>query len=205
MSVREASVAARMSWASHRKATRVEDRAYSLMGLFGINMPMLYGEGVAAFRRLQEEIMRNNDDSSIFCHNNHRYSLMAHGPECFANRGSVTKGRIHSAEPYSFTNRGLKLFATASTNYINLSADSMSVRVFRIDLGCEVMEYPSTEQSQESMGHQRPMLNGDQYLYLVNVQDKDSYRRLSVTPKYLSQAVLRAKWVDAGEKLFFIV
>ncbi|KIN92723.1 hypothetical protein M404DRAFT_1009409, partial [Pisolithus tinctorius Marx 270] len=39
------SVARIMSWAADRKTTRVEDRAYSLMGLFGVNMPMLYGEG----------------------------------------------------------------------------------------------------------------------------------------------------------------
>ncbi|KAI6116665.1 heterokaryon incompatibility protein-domain-containing protein [Pisolithus croceorrhizus] len=38
------SVAQMMSWAADRKTTRVEDRAYSLMGLFGVNMPMLYGE-----------------------------------------------------------------------------------------------------------------------------------------------------------------
>ena len=44
-----ASVAQRMSWASGRKTTRVEDRAYCLMGIFGFNMPMLYGEGEKAF------------------------------------------------------------------------------------------------------------------------------------------------------------
>jgi len=49
-------VAQRMSWAAGRKTTRVEDLAYSLFGLFDINMPMLYGEGRKAFRRLQEEI-----------------------------------------------------------------------------------------------------------------------------------------------------
>ncbi|KAI1762282.1 HET-domain-containing protein [Hypoxylon sp. FL1150] len=53
-----ASIAKRMSWASRRKTTRVEDTAYCLMGLFDINMPLLYGEGVKAFKRLQEEIMK---------------------------------------------------------------------------------------------------------------------------------------------------
>ncbi|KAI6002305.1 hypothetical protein F5J12DRAFT_906395 [Pisolithus orientalis] len=47
-----------MSWAADRKTTRVEDRAYSLLGLFGVNMPMLYGEGSKAFQRLQLEIIR---------------------------------------------------------------------------------------------------------------------------------------------------
>ncbi|KAI6160373.1 heterokaryon incompatibility protein-domain-containing protein [Pisolithus thermaeus] len=52
------SVAQIMSWAADRKTTRVEDRAYSLMGLFDVNMPMLYGEGSKAFQRLQLEIIR---------------------------------------------------------------------------------------------------------------------------------------------------
>ncbi|KAI6145888.1 heterokaryon incompatibility protein-domain-containing protein, partial [Pisolithus tinctorius] len=55
-----------MSWAARRKTTRVEDRAYSLMGLFGVNMPMLYGEGEKAFQRLQLEIIRVSSDHSIF-------------------------------------------------------------------------------------------------------------------------------------------
>ncbi|KAH9208516.1 hypothetical protein DL95DRAFT_428641 [Leptodontidium sp. 2 PMI_412] len=50
------SITQRMSWASRRRTTREEDRAYSLLGIFGINMPMLYGEGKAAFHGLQEEI-----------------------------------------------------------------------------------------------------------------------------------------------------
>lgn len=55
-----------MSWASKRQTTRVEDIAYSVMGLFGVNLPMLYGEGERAFIRLQEEIMRASDDHTIF-------------------------------------------------------------------------------------------------------------------------------------------
>ncbi|KAI5985761.1 heterokaryon incompatibility protein-domain-containing protein, partial [Pisolithus albus] len=55
-----------MSWAADRKTTRVEDRAYSLLGLFGVNMPMLYGEGSKAFQRLQLEITRVSSDYSIF-------------------------------------------------------------------------------------------------------------------------------------------
>jgi len=59
-------VAQIMSWASDRTTTRVEDRAYSLMGLLGVNMPMLYGEGKKAFHRLQLEIIRTSNDQSIF-------------------------------------------------------------------------------------------------------------------------------------------
>ncbi|KAE9371714.1 HET-domain-containing protein, partial [Stipitochalara longipes BDJ] len=46
------SVASRMSWAARRRTTRLEDTAYCLLGLFDVNMPLLYGEGTKAFRRL---------------------------------------------------------------------------------------------------------------------------------------------------------
>ena len=59
-------VAQIMSWAANRTTTRVEDRAYSLMGLLNVNMPMLYGEGKKAFHRLQLEIIRSTNDQSIF-------------------------------------------------------------------------------------------------------------------------------------------
>ncbi|KAI0772436.1 hypothetical protein BD413DRAFT_545420 [Trametes elegans] len=63
----ETSVARRMSWAASRQTTRAEDRAYSLMGLFDIHMPILYGEGGAkAFTRLQMEIIRRSPDHTIF-------------------------------------------------------------------------------------------------------------------------------------------
>jgi hypothetical protein len=36
------------------------------MGLFGVHMPTIYGEGYAAFRRLQEEILRSSVDHTLF-------------------------------------------------------------------------------------------------------------------------------------------
>ncbi|KAM5545467.1 hypothetical protein V8D89_000505 [Ganoderma adspersum] len=65
-SLDDVGVARRMSWASKRQTTRVEDEAYSLLGIFNIKMPTVYGEGCGAFRRLQEEIMRRIPDQSIF-------------------------------------------------------------------------------------------------------------------------------------------
>ena len=54
----ELSVAWKMQWASTRTTTRVEDIAYYLLGIFGINMSLLYGEGHRAFIRLQEKILK---------------------------------------------------------------------------------------------------------------------------------------------------
>ena len=50
------SITERMSWATKRKTTRKEDEAYSLLGIFGIYMPFIYGEGENAFIRLKEMI-----------------------------------------------------------------------------------------------------------------------------------------------------
>ncbi|RYP51793.1 hypothetical protein DL768_002940 [Monosporascus sp. mg162] len=61
----ETSAAQRMTWASLRRTTRKEDEAYCLLGLFGIHMPLLYGEGYSAFRRLQVEIVKSTGDLTI--------------------------------------------------------------------------------------------------------------------------------------------
>ncbi|KAL2203815.1 HET-domain-containing protein [Sarocladium strictum] len=63
----EVSVAKKMSWAAMRETSRGEDKAYCLLGLFDVNLPLMYGEGaVKAFRRLQEAIMRITHDQSLF-------------------------------------------------------------------------------------------------------------------------------------------
>jgi len=61
----EASVAQRMSWAAKRQTTRTEDAAYCLLGLFGVVMPMIYGEKENAFTRLQQELIMKTKDHSI--------------------------------------------------------------------------------------------------------------------------------------------
>ncbi|EJF64515.1 HET-domain-containing protein, partial [Dichomitus squalens LYAD-421 SS1] len=60
------SIAERMSWAAERTTTRIEDRAYSLLGIFGIHLPTIYGEGHQSFIRLQEEILRRIPDQTLF-------------------------------------------------------------------------------------------------------------------------------------------
>jgi hypothetical protein len=48
----DASVAQKMLWVSGRETTRIEDLAYCMLGIFGVNMPPMYGEGSKAFVRL---------------------------------------------------------------------------------------------------------------------------------------------------------
>ncbi|KAI1199221.1 heterokaryon incompatibility protein-domain-containing protein [Nemania serpens] len=78
----DACVAKRMSWASKRESTRSEDVAYSLLGIFDVNMPLLYGEGHKAFIRLQEEIINHIHDDSIL-------AWGAINPGAIADRASI--------------------------------------------------------------------------------------------------------------------
>jgi hypothetical protein len=59
------SVEERISWATKRETKREEDRAYSLMGIFDVHMPLIYGEGQEkALVRLGKEIEEYLKDKS---------------------------------------------------------------------------------------------------------------------------------------------
>ncbi|KAK4216298.1 heterokaryon incompatibility protein-domain-containing protein [Rhypophila decipiens] len=73
----QTSIAQKMSWAAWRQTTRIEDQAYCLMGLFRINMPLLYGEGEKAFRRLQQEIIKKTGDLSFLAWQSKRSQTFA--------------------------------------------------------------------------------------------------------------------------------
>lgn len=118
--VETASIAKRMSWAANRQTKREEDWAYCLMGLFSVNMPMLYGEGGRkAFLRLQEEIMRNSDDHSIFAwvdqgldESSTEHGLLADSPAAFSYPEAssiITYSPWGETSAYAMTNRGLHI------------------------------------------------------------------------------------------------
>lgn len=114
--VRSMSVAKRMSWAARRKTTRIEDRAYCLMGLFGVNMSMIYGEGAKAFIRLQEEIMKESNDESLFAWRDDKSDpkectgLLAESPEMFKDSGHFFGYYEWEPKvPFFSTNRGLQI------------------------------------------------------------------------------------------------
>lgn len=112
-SLSQRSIAQRMSWAAGRATTRVEDIAYCLLGIFDVNMPMIYGEGEKAFIRLQLQIIEQSDDHSIFAWpiaGTGKQGMLADSPAAFRHSGGIIsvpsrKGR----PPYRMTNRGLSL------------------------------------------------------------------------------------------------
>ncbi|KAI8943902.1 HET-domain-containing protein [Xylaria longipes] len=100
------SAATRMSWAANRATTRGKDIAYCLLGIFGVNMPLLYGEGSKAFQRLQEEILKTTEDYTLLAWADtslNKRGVLADSPRDFQNGSSS-----HFAPP-QLTARGLRL------------------------------------------------------------------------------------------------
>jgi hypothetical protein len=119
------SIAQRMSWAARRITTRLEIEAYALLGIFDINMPMLYGEGRKAFIRLQEEIMKTSADHSILAWQPWDTTtppvsrLLASSPNYFYHaRGVIQRLVGNRQRPYEMTNLGLRIeLLTVATNH----------------------------------------------------------------------------------------
>jgi len=92
------------------------------MGLFGVNMPPLYGEGAKAFQRLQLEILRVSDDESLFAWQcdppadirnpdlQYAPGLLAESPAAFAMSGDIIRSYFDKERPpFSMTNKGLRM------------------------------------------------------------------------------------------------
>lgn len=129
-------VARKMSWAAGRETTRTEDMAYCLLGLFNINMPMIYGEGERAFIRLQEEIAKDTNDLSLFAWTSNDEpeaesfrGLFARSPREFAHCRNILRWSDHLAPRPEFviTNNGVRLETS-----LGLADDNE----FVLDLGC---------------------------------------------------------------------
>ncbi len=87
--------------------------AYCMLGIFDINMPLLYGEGPRAFMRLQEEIMKVSNDFSLFCWKwklGHYGSFFSPSPSCFAGSSHfIPSQQDVRPTPYFMTNAGLSI------------------------------------------------------------------------------------------------
>ncbi|UJO24949.1 Vegetative incompatibility protein HET-E-1 [Fulvia fulva] len=143
-SLSTASVSKRMYWASRRRTTRTEDIAYCLLGLFDVNMSLLYGEGAKAFTRLQEAIIAQSDDETIFAwtalveSTKNPWSaqqglaprgMLANSPAEFWRFPCLRRGReFYDRPPYRTTNRGLE-FPIAIDSMRTLLSSSLYGRV----------------------------------------------------------------------------
>jgi hypothetical protein len=118
-----ASMSMRMSWAADRQATRSEDIACSLLDIFDVNMPLLYGEGkLKAFRRLQEETMKISGDKTLFAWESRSSFFSAEGistdvlasdPKSFSEaKEFLPFASDEPVVPYTMTHRGASHMAS---------------------------------------------------------------------------------------------
>ncbi len=140
----EVSVARRMSWASRRETTRVEDQAYSLFGIFDVNMPTLYGEGSRAFMRLQQEILQQIPDQSLFAWGGTYPHPLPLGPD----PGVPENHDYAHRRPHFYSllqSSSSSLFASSPSSFLNSGSihsipDDILLRRLR-DLDVPVLEY----------------------------------------------------------------
>lgn len=130
-------VAAVFSWAAKRRTTREEDRAYSLLGLLDVNMPLLYGEGFKAFHRLQEILLSTRNDTTILAWSR------------IADPGLPTSGIFaNSPSDYGDICGKLKplsdLYPTTSVNGIHLGNMGLSIEMFLVALSYHTYMVPLT-------------------------------------------------------------
>lgn len=116
------SVAQKMAWSANRETGRVEDIAYCLLGIFGIYMPLIYGEEEHAFQRLQEEIIKTTPDPSIFAWRLSPTAYPAQNPQLCVYNGLLAKAPLsfsesstfntlpsHATSDFTVSNNGIKL------------------------------------------------------------------------------------------------
>lgn len=150
--ISSACIAKRLSWAANRETTRIEDMAYCLLGICGINMPMLYGEGDNAFRRLQEEIIKTTYDLSLlawtppFSTAEEYCGFLATSVQHFASCSkmySVANSLLDEGE-MSISNKGLRLRARVYLlDYSELSYPGLEDITYRyvLELDCMTPGY----------------------------------------------------------------
>ncbi|KAH6892533.1 hypothetical protein B0T10DRAFT_438408 [Thelonectria olida] len=154
MSPQDMSIASRMHWAADRQTTRVEDVAYCLLGIFDVNMPLLYGEGKRSFIRLQEAILSREEDQSLFAWHSESLTvdeedqtwqvdsssglsgLLADSPDKFWDDSDIemTMPLTLTGSPPTVSSKGLGvdfLLLPCEDNQLGKEAD------FRVVLNCE--------------------------------------------------------------------
>ncbi|KAK5661794.1 hypothetical protein OQA88_9896 [Cercophora sp. LCS_1] len=139
----DCSVAMRMSWAASRQTTRAEDIAYCLLGIFDVHMPLIYGEGRGAFRRLQEEIVKRYNDLSLFAWEQPSEAeregpqfldLFAASPAAFPRAPDI-RTITNSFPEFSVTNKGLHVSGGTPLRTVKVSLEGKKYDAYALYLG----------------------------------------------------------------------
>ena len=219
LSIDNYSIAQRMCWATGRQTTRVEDIAYSLLGIFKVNMPLVYGEGERAFIRLQQEIIKQSNDQSILVHSSSGPSqlLLATSPSDFRQSSHIVRSeKPLLGKPYTLTNVGLSielmLYPWSLDTYIAL-LDSRDNRECsgHVSIFLRLLPETSQENPLSVTGAFRIKLDGQAWVSRIRISGlplvkmqiylKDNHpEKASVPPKRYGFWIRRFKGTDSFPK-----
>jgi len=207
---RASSAARKMSWAAKRNTTRVEDSAYCLLGIFGVNMPLLYGEGKKAFIRLQEEILKETDDHSLLAWESDPHSdfvgVLADSADGFLAFANVVPflRRDTRGQPCLMTGRGLRIdvqltlvmegrwgrgrIAILDCYRENMLSDVLALVLLNVESNIYVRE-----PGRGSIGQCRPQFTEKETIFI-----------LKNAPQKFSGTVYRVHWTSAEDLGFQI-
>ncbi|KAK4895934.1 hypothetical protein LTR27_006105 [Elasticomyces elasticus] len=192
-SILKASVACRLSWAARRNTTRIEDMAYCLLGILGVNMPLLYGEGMLAWKRLQEKIIKRSSDQSIFAWTRAHDSSDGFGcalaiePLYFAEASNIVTTSQPPDASYALTNIGLGV--RARTRKIWDSEVQREVFVTKLNCGHYTREDGKGDFVRSVMTIAR----------VGPPSSNSSYKRVWCSPQVLAE-----KGEEVPEKVFYV-
>ena len=174
------SVAQRMSWAANRVTTREEDRAYSLMGLFDVNMPMIYGEREKAFLRLQQHIIQKSKDESIFAwatdfpgNTKTFFGIFAPSPLAYASCSNIVQ--TQGSHGFSESNGELSM---------RLRIVPHSLETYCAILNCTDRAYPDSKA----------------FILLSRTFAKDGYFRVADTKHVGRRLIESERWIRLQER-----
>lgn len=203
-----ANISTRMSWAAKRNTTRIEDRAYSLMGIFSVNMPIIYGEGEGAFTRLQLEIIKTSTDHSIFAWDDplrsSRHALtcgiLARDPRLFlngssietVNLGTISRENIDNKEHYELTNLGLRIWLPVQSG-LNIGDHE----VLRASLACRIRNPDPNASDEPFTIYLEPVTtasNSKQYRRIITEELRNTRSAWSERPR---SAKIQELFIDA--------
>ncbi|KAI1205007.1 heterokaryon incompatibility protein-domain-containing protein [Annulohypoxylon truncatum] len=182
------SIAMRLSWASRRETTLEEDETYSLLGLFGISLPLIYGEGRwRAFNRLQRELITVYNDDSIFAWKAEQSSSQCfHGPQRkdsnlgwgilapsireFWDASNVNAFGFYGYS-FSMTNRGLEINAKRWRR-----KDDPTICLIRLNCGLEPSNHISIPLNHDYDSYNRIHIEELYYTKTINYDDWEEER-----------------------------
>lgn len=122
-SLSSACISTKMSWMAGRETTREEDMAYSLIGLFNINMDVRYGQtGSSAFIRLQEELLKKGTDDSLFA-----WRMPGRGAGGNVSGWAADQWGLLAAEPSWFKDSGHFSISTPVSEHSRAAANGFAM------------------------------------------------------------------------------